>query len=87
MFCCLSDKTAESVSAEEAIKHLWPQCFYLPSESEVARCFGALASLTAQVDAWSVSRPKEWSRLPDVVERMMSIVSQPSAHPAEEDLD
>ena len=66
----------ERVDPDEAVKRLWPQCFYLPFEAEVARCFRALVTLASRVPVWSISRPREWESLPGVVNQIIAITSE-----------
>jgi hypothetical protein len=66
----------ERVDPDEAVKRLWPQCFYLPFEAEVARCFRALVTLASRVPVWSISRPREWESLPGVVNQIVAITSE-----------
>jgi hypothetical protein len=55
------------VTPQEALRDLWAMSFWLPLDGSQARCFEGLGKLLARVPAVRLSRPREWSALPEVV--------------------
>ncbi len=55
------------------VPDLWAQSFRLPSRAEGARRFCQLVDLASRVPAWDLTRPQGFERLPEVVERIVSL--------------
>jgi hypothetical protein len=62
----------ERVAPERALPDLWTLAFRLPTESDAARCFGALTALAENVPIWNLHRRLVLADLPAAVEAVCS---------------
>jgi hypothetical protein len=65
------DMRLERVPMEAAFPDLWTLSFHFPTDSDRARCFGAITQLARAVPVWNLYRRMSFETLPRIVEHVV----------------